>query len=421
VGEYRPSIRYGFVRARQLEGTFPGDKKTGAWPITGQRVDYGWGLPPEESWPYGGDWPPIEPPGIDLLAKDHRWGPYRRVRTLAACVDSVLAGESVGTSLDITDKWANPSGGRIPATSPTDIFLPPHHIVLDFYDRTRGEFKFWNSWGPLWGDQGYGYIRGEVLEATWWEAWKNTTHLLPKTPPHGSLPHPRSWTFKDSDGSVLHWLELVDKEDERMAWVSAVEHAAGLEIEELFVRPHYRGAGHGRNLFRTMHKIAEARCLPFRVWISFADTAPQNLKVIEKLISPVGLSIQASGVRWAPLVASPVWCLSGPVREFPYPEQPPSSPSELVKLAHEIVIGIGTGVAAAFLYDAIKSWLDPKSGKKIRAKLGDLELETSEVESDEFLKLLKVLQNVKEEAEIRSKILEAGITIRVIDSRRKKN
>jgi hypothetical protein len=170
-----------------------------------------------------------------------------------------------------------------------------------------------------------------------------------------------------------------------------------------------------------MHKMAEARCLPFRMWISSADTAPQNLKVIEKLIKPVGLSIQASGVRGAPLAASPVWYLSGPVQKFPYPEQPPSSPSELVKLAHEILVGLGTGVAATFLYDAIKSWLDPKSGKKIRARLGDLELETSEIDSNEFLKLLKDLQNVKEEAEIRSKILGAGITIRIIDSRKKKN
>lgn len=49
---YSPSIHYGFVRARQLEGTFPGDKQTGVWPITGRRISYGWGQPPEESWPY---------------------------------------------------------------------------------------------------------------------------------------------------------------------------------------------------------------------------------------------------------------------------------------------------------------------------------------------------------------------------------
>ena len=40
---FRPSLQYGFVRGRQLEGTFPGDRQTGVWPITGHRVSYGWG------------------------------------------------------------------------------------------------------------------------------------------------------------------------------------------------------------------------------------------------------------------------------------------------------------------------------------------------------------------------------------------
>src|SRR5438105_3214317 len=117
---YRMSVRYGFVRSRQLEGTFPGDKETGAWPITSLRVSYGWGTPPEESWPYGSDWPPDEPPGIDLIAKRHRFfWPYRRVRTIAACKEAAPGGVMV--SLDITDRWANPWHGQIPAPSAKDI------------------------------------------------------------------------------------------------------------------------------------------------------------------------------------------------------------------------------------------------------------------------------------------------------------
>jgi GNAT superfamily N-acetyltransferase len=323
-------------------------------------------------------------------------------------------------SLDITDKWASPPDGRIPAPSARDINLPTaHHIVLEDYDRARDEFRFRNSWGDSWGDNGYGYIPSELLEATWWEAWKGVAGIPVKTLQRGVFPHPRAWAFKDVDGSILHWLELVDKEDERLGWVSAVEDGKSLEIEELFVRPHYRGAGHGRNLFRTMHKMAESRRLLVRMWISFADTAPQNLKVIEKTVGPVGLNIQASGVRWAPLVAAPIWGRRGAAHTFPYPDKPPSSPSELVRLASEVFIGLGTGIASTFLYDAVKSWLDPKNGKRIRAKLGDLELETSEVSMDEFRKLLKELHDVKDEAQIRTKILEAGITIAIMNTREK--
>jgi hypothetical protein len=74
-------------------------------------------------------------------------------------------------------------------------------------------------------------------------------------------------------------------------------------------------------------------------------------------------------------------------------------------------MALGTGVVANAIYGAIKSWFEPTSGRKIRAKLGGLELETSEVSPDEFLKLLNELQHVKDEAELKSKILEAGITI----------
>jgi hypothetical protein len=124
---FRMSIRYGFVRARQLEGTFPGDKATGTWPITGERISYGWGNPPEESWPYSSDWPPEEPPDIDLIATKYRfYWPYRRVRTIEECKSSRVP---VGVSLETTDKWANPWHGHIPAPSASDIIVPTMHYV----------------------------------------------------------------------------------------------------------------------------------------------------------------------------------------------------------------------------------------------------------------------------------------------------
>jgi hypothetical protein len=152
------------------------------------------------------------------------------------------------------------------------------------------------------------------------------------------------------------------------------------------------------------------------MWISFADTAPQNLKRIEKILTPFGLRIQASGVRWAPLVAAPPGRRSPAIAEtFPYPEVPPSSPSEVVRLVHDVKIiaealgTIGLGVVSSFLYDALKSWLNPNNGKRIRAKLGDLELETNEISVEDFRKILNDLRDTKAEAEARS-IVEKWIS-----------
>jgi len=320
-------------------------------------------------------------------------------------------------SLDITDKWANPWRGQIPALSASDIVLPTmHHVLLVGFNPDRDEFKFMNSWGPAWGDEGYGYIRAERLAATWWEGWRAILTPIEKSVLTGVSPYVRSIALKQDDGSLLHWLDLVDEEREPLGWASGVQTLTSFEVEELFVRPKYRGVGNGKRLFQAMETIAQRVALSMKMWISFADTEPQNLDVIRKIVEPSGLTVEASGVRWAPLVvASAVdHQVAVPVPRFCYPTKPPSVPSEIVGLARDIAVGLGTGLASAFLYNAFKSWMDPKNGKRIKAKLGDIELSTSEVSVDEFRKLLKALQKVKEEADIRAKISEAGIKITVV-------
>jgi Phage integrase family len=45
------SVRYGFIRTRQLEGTYPGDVKQGIWGISANRVYFGWGMLDENERP----------------------------------------------------------------------------------------------------------------------------------------------------------------------------------------------------------------------------------------------------------------------------------------------------------------------------------------------------------------------------------
>lgn len=427
----RPSLRYGFVRGRQLEGTFPGDRQTGIWPITGNRISYGWGMPPEEHWPYpppDAPWPSIEPLGIDAVAKEHRFLPYKRVRTIDDCKRILLSREpgSVMISLDISEKWANPPEGRIPAPSPLDLIFSTHVISLDMYDRRRDEFTFHNSWAN-WGRTGYGDIAATTVATAWWEGWRWFSRFKADPTLKGAFPRPlRESTFKDTDGSFLHWLESLDEHDNRVAWASALETRTNLEIEELFVRPEYRRSGHGGKLLQRLQEISLSRGLPLRIWISFADAAPQNLVVIEKIARPIGLSIQASGERWAPLVAAPIWQRRAtPLKTFSYPVNPPASPAEMLRIAHEILQNpmvrevatkasdVGLSIVGCFIYDALKSWLKPQSGKKIEAKLGELVLKTSEISPGEFIVLARNLMQAKTEAEVQQKILQAGITLTV--------
>jgi GNAT superfamily N-acetyltransferase len=292
-----------------------------------------------------------------------------------------------------------------------------HCFLIVGFNPERDEFKFVNSWGPSWGDEGYGYIRAERLAATWSEGWLIIPARPEMTALGGVLPYLRTGTLKQRDGSILHWLDIVGENDERVGWASAIQSPTSFEIEELFVRPTYRGTGWGKQLFQTIERMAKDRGLSLKLWISFADTAPENLKRIERIIGPSGLGIQSSGVRWARLAAAPASDrIAGPIPTFSYPDNPPSGPSELVQLANEVAISFGTSLAANFIYDAFKSWMESNNHRRIKAKLGDLELSTEEVSVEEFRKLLKALEKVKEEADIRAKILETGIKITVVES-----
>jgi GNAT superfamily N-acetyltransferase len=309
------SPQYNFVRARQLEGTFSGDRSTGTWPITGGRISYGWGAVPEEVWPYDTSvWPPIEPPGVDAVAKRYRGGRYQRVRTLEEC-KTVLGSQHhpllVLVSLEITDRWFRAPGGRIPSTAPNDVIKGCHFVVLYGYDDHKGEFAFRNSWGAQWGNNGNGFITYSTFEATWVEGWLGDipahwynnfpTRALSNEHHSGVIEH--MWAVQEHGGGVFHCHEFVDHSaDERIGWAFAIERQGALEVEELFVRPQFRRKTYGKRLMQSVIDLASGLSLPLKIWVSFADMEPANLRVIEGLIQPHGLSLSASGERWAALV-----------------------------------------------------------------------------------------------------------------------
>jgi GNAT superfamily N-acetyltransferase len=299
---------YGFVRGRQLDGTYPGEPATGVWPITGLRVGFGWGMLPEEAWPKGGDWPPVEPPNVDTLAKRLRMGRYQRVRSLDEC-RAVMAGERplpVLASVDITDGWANAPNGVVPACSPDDVFIGSHCVLLVGFDDARAQFTFQNSWGATWGKNGFGYIGYETLDATLCEGWISDVIGGRDDSPKQPAGFKRgAWGLAEHGGGMFHCREFVDPSDERIGWMFAIERTEAIEVEELFVRPAFRRRGYGTRLARLARELASTKGLPLRIWISHADVAPSNLEVVEKLMDPLNLQIADSSVRWAPLVANP--------------------------------------------------------------------------------------------------------------------
>jgi len=293
------SAQYIYVRSRQLEGTYPGDRWTGTWPITANRVARGWGYVREEDWPYDTSvWPPVEPPGVDDLAIKKPDFYYQRVRTLEECKSAITLERPVTVALGISDKWYNAALGKIPeytASEATDI----HTVLLHSYDDLRQEFSFQNSWGSNWGDKGHGYLPYTVLEDHWLEAWFHDLVAEPMDDNPESGIRERRWGVFEHCGGILHCYEFVSPNG-RIGWTFFVERQNGLEVEELFIMPAFRRMEYASKLIALIKDYASNRNASIKMWISHADI--DNLVVIEKLADKLGFQLSPSPEKWASYV-----------------------------------------------------------------------------------------------------------------------
>lgn len=296
---------YNFVRSRQLEGTYSQGPAVGAWIVTSMRIMRGWGSPPESAWPYSVKrWPPLEPPGMDALAKESRVLAYQRVRSTVECRVALASTHPVCAAFDITEQWFSAINGMIEMPGSGGGSVGSHAVVMVGYDDNSGLFTFQNSWGAQWGDQGYGYLNYDFFDRYFSEAWvMNNLYEGPRSSDQQGNLEIRCGT-DDIFGGVLHAVELYDSiEDECIGWAFTVCRDGFLDIEELFVRPLFRGTNNGNILTRMLRELAARIGLPLRLWVAHADLDQTNLAIVEKIVKRLSLNLVPSDVQWAGLKA----------------------------------------------------------------------------------------------------------------------
>ena len=325
------SIPYGIIRARQLEGTYPGDVGRGAWGISYNRVCFGWGRVDEKCWPRfqsgteQSDFLRAEPEGIDETAKRHRVRFYERVRSAAQCRKIINHNQTYLESFqkkllkngrftepdqdvpgylemkgafEITRQFVNAPRGIVLLPPPDAVVVGTHAVPLIRDLKSQKAFEFSNSWGEQWGDHGTGRMPYEFFDQWLVEAW--ATDESAAELPGGRGIQDLTWDVPDLLGDKLHGLEVYDGDsDERIGWAFAVHRDRHLDVEELFVRPDRRGRGHGSRLAERLLGLAQRLGLPPRAWVTFADCAPGNQPALGSILAKLGLGIERSGVYWA--------------------------------------------------------------------------------------------------------------------------
>jgi GNAT superfamily N-acetyltransferase len=268
----------------------------------------GWGMVSEKRWPYpkSADWPIPEPPGLDGIAKFNRVFAYFRVRHVSDGRLCLFRESPFTVSIPIHGGWYKAVGGVIELPTHGQPFTSNHCVCVEGYDDSTQAFRFANSWGTSWGDKGFGYLPYEYFTKYVQEAW----FLRPSLAANTNQPeHPAKdgfiGTFGEHINELGHRCMICSAWDlasnTRVGWSFATMRDGYFDIEEMFVRPEYRGQGHGGMLMSQLLEESDKLQLPVRFWIPHADFYPKtaSLLPINHLFTKNGFIVATSGVTWA--------------------------------------------------------------------------------------------------------------------------
>lgn len=174
---FLPSFLQLYYCERAIEGTVQID--AGAYIRDGMKVAAQQGIAAAHDWPYyESEFARRPPKSVLRAALNNRITSYARLRQRSGDLRSALAegntvvfGVTVYESFEEAGVW--PRRGDVQMPKPSDELLGGHAILLVGYDDDTQRFKFRNSWGTGWGDDGYGslpyeYVLDEDLAADFW-------------------------------------------------------------------------------------------------------------------------------------------------------------------------------------------------------------------------------------------------------------
>ncbi len=157
-----------------------GDYASGSYFSSAAAAIARWGQPAEHLWPYDGNRNDTDdsytPPQAAIDPAVCNTAGLRRVGVDVADIRRRLAAnQPVALGIVLTRGFQNAFDGHIPVPDPQDVTTEGHAILVVGYEdgplADQGVLIFRNSWGPVWGENGYGYLPYTYAERHAIEAW----------------------------------------------------------------------------------------------------------------------------------------------------------------------------------------------------------------------------------------------------------
>lgn len=151
-----PSRLFAYYCTRSLEHTTTTD--SGASIRDAYKSVNKYGICPETDWPYNVQKFASRPsPKCFMDAKTDMLVQYEAV-TPSQIMPIIASKLAVGIGISVYTSFEQVTDGYIPIPKTNEQLLGGHAVLLVGYDTQKGLFKFRNSWGPNWGQEGYGYL-----------------------------------------------------------------------------------------------------------------------------------------------------------------------------------------------------------------------------------------------------------------------
>ena len=328
---------WGLMRAAEMAGINPKDFDfdAGGWILSCLRIQRGWGAVTDQVFPF--DEKAIEeaintdqfllPSAVEVNAKSNRLDFYSRVWDPDDCRLALERRATVQASFYISEKWRNPPEGKIDFQQSernhahSVVFYSPRaHHPFPIRWKYSEALSFINSWGEKWGNCGWGAMTDEFFINEMYEAWSYESQIsIPKL--FGSGIQTVQWDAQLSQERVFLACDIIDVDtDNRIAWGLGTIRRGEIHIDDVFVKPEFRGRGFGREIITHFKKLSEEQQLPIRFWIPFSDVDTfEKREVVLGFMNENGLRIEKSPVDWAAGFAHP----GQPIDLFPDFKLPP--------------------------------------------------------------------------------------------------
>jgi C1A family cysteine protease len=165
------SAREIYYEVRSKQGTFPHD--AGGFIKDGIDFLRTTGVVAERAWPYHSGQADRKPPASLANEKRYKITDAKQIVTLDQLKSALGSGPAVA-GLTVYEGFASEEvskTGILPTPKAKDKPFGGHAICIVGYDDPKKLLKFQNSWGPDWGDHGFGYISYDYFREQSADCW----------------------------------------------------------------------------------------------------------------------------------------------------------------------------------------------------------------------------------------------------------